>query len=126
MNQISKISIHYQQVYFLLKMSYYQTKNFFLDILRSENKSEFNQEISDVTSNVELQNLASPIAHILLAKSLMVNLVDQVVSNNINKINHVTPTQLPISNTSTPNSISTSSEKNSSVALNQDLPQING
>jgi hypothetical protein len=107
-------------------MSYYQTKNFFLDILRSENKSEFNQEISDVTSNVELQNLASPIAHILLAKSLMVNLVDQVVSNNINKINHVTPTQLPISNTSTPNSISTSSEKNSSVALNQDLPQING
>jgi hypothetical protein len=107
-------------------MSYYQTKNFFLDILRTENKSEFNQEISNVTSNVELQNLTSPIAHILLPTSLMVNLVDQVVSNNLNKINDVTSTQLPISNTSTPNISSNSSENNSSVVLDQDSHQLNG
>jgi hypothetical protein len=107
-------------------MSYYQTMSFFLDILRSENKSEYNQEISDVTSQVELQNLASPIAHILLPTSLMVNLVDQVVSNNLNKINHVTFTQLPISNTNTANIISNSSEKNSSVLHNQDSDQLNG
>ncbi|CAF3345808.1 unnamed protein product, partial [Rotaria socialis] len=53
----------------------------------------YSREIHNLTSDVEVQNITSPITNILLPTSLMLDIVDQIISNNSNESTSITSTQ---------------------------------
>ncbi|CAF2073356.1 unnamed protein product [Rotaria magnacalcarata] len=61
--------------------------------------STYSREIHNLTSNVEVRNITSPITNILLPTSLMLGIVDQILSNNSNKSMSITSTQPQINHT---------------------------
>ncbi|CAF5210699.1 unnamed protein product, partial [Rotaria magnacalcarata] len=61
--------------------------------------STYSREIHNLTSNVEVRNITSPITNILLPTSLMLGIVDQILSNNSNESMSITSTQPQINHT---------------------------
>ncbi|CAF3269178.1 unnamed protein product, partial [Rotaria sp. Silwood2] len=84
---------------FFPKTLYSQRAIFFIDNDRNNINPIYSREIHNLTSNVEVRNITSPITNILLPTSLMVGIVDQIISNNSNENTCITSTQPQISRT---------------------------
>ncbi|CAF4276377.1 unnamed protein product, partial [Rotaria magnacalcarata] len=86
--------------------------------------STYSREIHNLTSNVEVRNITSPITNILLPTSLMLGIVDQILSNNSNKSMSITSTQPQINHTTDlNNSLPTSSNIQDSTIFEFNKPK---
>ncbi|CAF4169956.1 unnamed protein product [Adineta steineri] len=96
------------------------------DIDPYDKNSIHSEKISNIVSNVELQNITTPITNILLSTPFINSTVDQLVSNSSNESIYITSTQSQISHTTDTNT-SLNISKNYNISVNnQDSYDLNG
>ncbi|CAF2147401.1 unnamed protein product [Rotaria magnacalcarata] len=91
---------------FFTKASYQQRAIFFIDNDQNNINSTYSREIHNLTSNVEVRNITSPITNTSLPTSFMLGIVDQILSNNSNESMSITSTQPQINHTTGMNTFS--------------------
>ncbi|CAM4819130.1 unnamed protein product, partial [Rotaria magnacalcarata] len=86
--------------------------------------STYSREIHNLTSNVEVRNITSPITNTSLPTSFMLGIVDQILSNNSNESMSITSTQPQINHTTElNNSLPTSSNIQDSTIFEFNKPK---
>ncbi|CAF0960085.1 unnamed protein product [Adineta steineri] len=91
------------------------------------NKNSIHSEkISNLVSNVELQNITTPITNILSSTPFINSTVDQLVSNSSNESIHITSTQSQTSHTTDTNTLLNISESYNTSVNNQASYDLNG
>ncbi|CAF3880917.1 unnamed protein product [Adineta steineri] len=90
------------------------------------NKNSIHSEkISNLVSNVELQNITTPITNILSSTPFINSTVDQLVSNSSNESIHITSTQSQTSHTTDTNTLLNISESYNTSVNNQASYDLN-
>ncbi|CAF4122533.1 unnamed protein product [Adineta steineri] len=95
------------------------------DIDPYNKNSIHSKNISNIVSNVELQNITTPITNILLSTPFINSTVDQLVSNSSNESIYITSTQSQTSHTTDTNTSLNISESYNTSVNNQASYDVN-